>query len=57
MEGDGSNTGAGGLPVPSGGTKRDFGNMLNEYIPKRSHKKKPSYEFSPWTKMMTKKGV
>lgn len=41
-------TGAEGLPVPTNGTTRDFGNMLNSYMPK--HKKKKS-KFSPWTKI------
>lgn len=48
-------TGADGAPVDQHGTKRDFGNMLNAYMPKRTHHKKPSYEFSPWTKMTSKK--
>lgn len=47
-------TGADGAPVPQGGTTRDFGNMLKTYFPRRSHKKKPAYEFSPWTKMYSK---
>ena len=50
-------TGAEGLPVPTTGTKRDFGNMLNAYMP---HKKKAKHgdkspSFSPWTKMGPKK--
>ena len=46
MDGD---IGAEGLPVPKTGTKRDFGNMLNAYIPKR--KKAKHGDFSPWLKM------
>lgn len=42
------NIGADGAPVPTGGTARDFGNMLNAYMP---HKKKAVHGFSPWTKM------
>lgn len=45
-------TGAEGLPVDQHGTKRDFGNMLNAYIPK---KKKAKHGFSPWTKMKGEK--
>lgn len=46
--GSGANIGADGAPVPTDGTKRDFGNMLNAYIPK---KKKAKHGFSPWVKM------
>lgn len=43
--------------VSSGGTKRDFGNMLNYYQPKHKKKKHGAdASFSPWTKMQTKKG-
>ena len=40
--------GAEGLPVDQHGTKRDFGNMLNAYIPKH---KKLKHGFSPWLHM------
>jgi hypothetical protein len=49
MEGDAGNVGADGAQVPTGGTNRDFGNMLNAYIkktPKKKHK-----GFSAWTKV------
>lgn len=49
----GSNVGAEGLPVDTHGTSRDFGNMLNAYIPKRK-KAKHGDSFSPWMKMSTK---
>lgn len=40
-------------PPPSGGTKRDFANMLNEH--KGSKKKSKKKGFSPWTKIGKKK--
>lgn len=39
--------------VSPGGTKRDFGNMLNYYHGARRVK---HGKFSPWTKMYAKKG-
>lgn len=41
--------------VSPGGTARDFGNMLNAYIPRHKKKKHVDQSFSPWTKMMPKK--
>jgi len=41
------------MPAPTG-TKSDFDNMLNEYIPKKKKKKKEG-GFSPWTKMNKEK--
>jgi hypothetical protein len=38
-------------PPPSGGTKRDYGNMLIEH----KGKKKKGKGFSPWTKIGKKK--
>ena len=38
--------------VSEGGTKRDFGNMLNYHKPK--FKKKKHHAFSPWSAMNTK---
>lgn len=46
-------TGADSVPVDTHGTARDFGNMLNAYMPK--HKKLKHGDFSPWTKMLPKK--
>jgi hypothetical protein len=48
----GDDIGADGAPVSKSGTARDFGNMLNAYIPKKKkavHGDKAT--FSPWTKM------
>lgn len=54
MEGDSApQIGAEGLPVDQHGTKRDFGNMLKAYIPKK--KKAKQGDFSPWLKMGAKK--
>lgn len=48
----GSENGADGAPVPTNGTARDFGNMLNAYIPKKKKLKHGDQSgFSPWTKM------
>ncbi len=43
--------------VSTGGTKRDFGNMLNAYIPHHVRVRKgdlPKLGFSPWTQMAAK---
>lgn len=39
--------------VSSGGTARDFGNMLMYHMPKKK-KQKSAGHFSPWTKMKGK---
>ena len=36
------------------GTARDYGNMLNEYIPKKKKKKIERKNFSAWTKIKGK---
>jgi hypothetical protein len=40
----------------SGGTARDFGNMINEVTTQKKKKKPKTSDSSPWTKMGTKKG-
>ncbi len=40
--------------VSPGGTARDFGNMLNAYVPRHVKKKRGDLGFSPWTKMAVK---
>lgn len=42
------------MEQPESGTKRDFGNMLNEYHGEKKKKKKKTPGFSPWMKMKPK---